>query len=353
MSFLRNSWYAGAWSKELAGGPVGRVMLNEPVALYRSDDGAVAALRDVCPHRAVPLSRGRVRADRLVCPYHGLEFDRSGVCRHNPHVMGPADRIKVASYPVCEKHGMVWVWMGEPENADPSNLPEYPWLDCPDRYTSGQGYTKVEADYRLIIDNLLDLAHAEFLHLNTVGSPGASRVAQAQMVRGESSISVNAVWPDLPPSAVFKHVWTKSDRVDQYQNMTWQPAGNLLLDLGIHPPGGSKSDGWHVPSAHILTPETGTSTHYFWAFARDFAIGDDDITRAIVELAGMAFGCEDKPMIEAAQRMLTLTDTKLLDFTVGDRGSSAVRREIERMTSEENSGNTMERDAPGAARPST
>ncbi|MDB5698551.1 MAG: aromatic ring-hydroxylating dioxygenase subunit alpha [Alphaproteobacteria bacterium] len=335
MTFIRNSWYAAAWAHELNAGPLGRRMLNEPVVVYRADGGQIVALRDVCPHRAVPLSLGSVHGDRIRCAYHALEFDAAGVCRRNPHIKGPPDRLRVKSYPAAQKYGAIWVWFGDPELADPLAIPSYEWFDSPERYTVGHGYTLVHADYRLIIDNLLDLAHAEYLHPDTVGSPGAAQVEVAEIVRDDEGIAVHTLWPDLPPSAVFKAAWTKSERVDQFQNMKWRRASNLLLDLGIHPPGAPKSEGWHVPSAHILTPQTETSTHYFWAFARDFALGDADVTAAIIHMGGVAFGDEDKPIIEAAQRSFDLTSCSLTDFTIGDRGSSAVRREIDRLIREE------------------
>lgn len=337
MPFVKNAWYAAAWKHELADGPVGRVLLGEPVVIYQTSDGEVAALRDVCPHRAVPLSLGTVVGDRIRCPYHALEFDPTGVCRHNPHVKGRPDGISTPSFPAVSRYGVVWVWFGDPDKADKAEIPQYEWFEQPDTYAVGHGYTKVDADYRLIMDNLLDLAHAEYLHLDTVGSPGASEVEIAEIVRDGIEVSVNSTYPDLPPSAIFKPVWTQTERVDQYQNMNWRPASNLILDLGIKPPGAEKSEGWHVPSAHILTPETETTTHYFWAFARNFAIDDPAVTEAIIHFGGIAFGQEDKPMIEAAQTTLSRTTARLLNFTIGDRGSALVRKEIDRMIGEEQS----------------
>jgi len=333
--FVRNSWYIAAWAHELDVGPVGRRMLDEPVVVFRTASGEIAALRDVCPHRAVPLSLGSVSGDHIRCPYHALEFDGQGVCRFNPHIDGPPERLEVDSYPAIEKYGAIWVWFGSQDRCNSDEIPEYQWFDSPERYTVAKSYTHVEADYRLIIDNLLDLAHAEYLHSETVGSPGAAKVQRAKIVRDNDTVAVNTVWPDLPPSAVFRDAWTKSDRVDQYQNMEWRRASSLLLDLGIHPPGSAKSEGWHVPSAHILTPETETTTHYFWAFARDFALDDENMTAGILHMGGIAFGKEDKPMIEAAQRTIAMTSAKLSDFTIGDRGSSAVRREIDRLLRDE------------------
>jgi phenylpropionate dioxygenase-like ring-hydroxylating dioxygenase large terminal subunit len=331
VSFVRNTWYMGAWSSEVSDKPVARKMLSEPVVMFRTSSGALGALRDVCPHRAVPLSLGTVEGEHLRCPYHALEFDTAGICRLNPHVKSAPERITNGSYPVVERHGMIWVWLGDAAAADPETIVDYSIFNDASRFTTCTGYLHVLADYRLVIDNLMDLAHAEYIHPNTVGSLGAAKVQQAKVVQGDGSITVHSLWPNLPPNAVSKPVWTKSERVDQYQDMTWRPASNLLLDLGYMAPGEGRSDGNHTPSAHILTPETDRSTHYFWAFARDFAMSSAEVTAGIAETVQSAFLTEDKPMIEAAQLNLDGAGATLRNFTVGDAGSAAVRREIERL----------------------
>ncbi len=113
MTFIRNAWYLAAWSDEVTNAPLSRMILGEPVALFRARDGAIAALRDACPHRAVPLSLGTIINDHIRCPYHGLEFDREGICRLNPHIDGPPDRLKTRCFPIAEKHGGLWLWMGD------------------------------------------------------------------------------------------------------------------------------------------------------------------------------------------------------------------------------------------------
>lgn len=89
MSFIRNQWYGAIWSQDLGDGPVARRILDKPIVLFRTGDGTVAALDDVCPHRFVPLSLGKVvRGNHIQCAYHGPEFDSSGACTHNPHTNG-------------------------------------------------------------------------------------------------------------------------------------------------------------------------------------------------------------------------------------------------------------------------
>ncbi len=130
-SYVRNAWYAAAWSDSLAESQVAaRTIMAEPVVLYRKADGGVAAIEDRCAHRFAPLSMGKVvRGDRLQCPYHGLEFDGTGACVYNPHgSKNIPPRARVKSYPVLEKHKTIWIWMGDAP-ADPGKVPDLGVLD--------------------------------------------------------------------------------------------------------------------------------------------------------------------------------------------------------------------------------
>lgn len=130
--FLRNVWYLGLTSSEVAINKAeSRKILGEPVVFYRDSKGKVSALRDICPHRGIPLSYGRVVNDQLECPYHGWKFDCTGTCTEIPSLLPDQDlnpnKIKVRSYPVHEAQGLIWVFMGD-KNADPTLAPPVPVL---------------------------------------------------------------------------------------------------------------------------------------------------------------------------------------------------------------------------------
>ena len=115
-TYLRNAWYCAAWSETLGDdGVLGLTILKEPVVLYRQGNGEVVALEDRCAHRFAPLSMGAVvGGNRIQCPYHGLEYDKTGACVLNPHGnKNIPSRARVKSYPVTEKHKAIWVWMGD------------------------------------------------------------------------------------------------------------------------------------------------------------------------------------------------------------------------------------------------
>lgn len=330
MAFLRNAWYVAAWDEEIRDTPLGRTVLGVPIVLFRGSSGAVAALRDRCPHRAAPLSRGRVKGDHLQCPYHGIEFDASGQCVRNPHLAGPGGlRLRADCYPLHVRHGACWIWMGDVTRADPTLIPEQ--YEAFTGLAVVRGYTHVQADYRLIIDNLLDLSHAEYLHAETVGTPGAADAVKARMVAKDDAVTVERNTSSLPPSPMLATVWKKSETVDKWTAMTWRAGGNLMLDIGVTVPGGTREEGMRFPSAHLLTPESATTTHYFWMNGRDFSIDDAALSARLKQQFARTFSEEDAPIIEAAQRNLSLEGERaqLVNFTVGDAGSARARRMLD------------------------
>ncbi|WP_162986905.1 aromatic ring-hydroxylating dioxygenase subunit alpha [Sphingomonas paeninsulae] len=326
-----NAWYVGATAVEVVAIPLARTLLNIPVVFFRGDDGEPAALIDICPHRAVPLHMGSVVGDRLRCIYHGLEFDRKGVCRVNPHIAdGRPDGLRVQTFPIVQRYGLIWIWLGDPDIADSAIIPDYPVFEAPERFTTGMGYTWVAADYRLMVDNLFDLSHAEYLHPGSVGVPGASKVSVTRVERTPDRVTIYYNIPDVPPPVVWHAAWTKSERIDQYSSMDWRGGGSCYLDLTVTAIGSPRSEGWSLPFAHLLTPETENSTHYFWLFARDFNLDDDALTHAIAEVGERAFNDEDRPVLEAAQRSMERSSAKLRNITVGDSASAAIRRRIDK-----------------------
>ena len=334
--FVHDAWYVIAWAEELSGtAPLARTVLSRALVVFKDAQGAVHALEDRCPHRGVPLSMGQVVGEHIRCAYHGLEFNGRGVCVRNPHIQADPGRLQLRSYPVALRHDAVWVWMGEADRADPSRIPDYGLFAAgTPGYQAIRGYLGVAADYRLVIDNLLDLSHAEYLHAKTVGTSGSAGSVKTSLDAGEDRVTVLRKVFDLPPSAVFKPVWTRTERIDQQANMTWRAPSHLTLDLGIMPPGGELDEGLHFPSAHILTPETERSTHYFYAVARNFSQDDAALDETVRATFVRAFAGEDRPVIEAIQRAaLDPQDGfRVVDFTPGDAAARRVRRTLERMT---------------------
>lgn len=335
MAFIYDAWYAAGWNHALGEAPLARLMLGEPIVLFRTESGRVVAMRDRCPHRAVPLHMGSVEGEHIRCLYHGLHFDARGRCAFNPHVKRDPglSTPAVRTYPAVVRHGMIWVWMGRPEQADEARIPDYSWFAEDDGYAVAYGDTYVRGGYEIIIDNLLDLSHAEYLHANTVGTVGSSGTVATSVEAGGDWVKVKRKVFGLKPSRVFAPHWGRSELIDQRSDMLWRAPGHLLLDIRLCEAGDETESGLHFPSAHLLTPETERSTHYFWAVARDFKQGDSELSGNIHTAFATTFGTEDRPVIEAIQQAYDLDAGRmeLSAFTMGDAGSAKARRIIERL----------------------
>jgi phenylpropionate dioxygenase-like ring-hydroxylating dioxygenase large terminal subunit len=211
MNALKNAWYVAAWPDEIfPDGLLGRVILNEPILMFRKRDGSAVAIGDRCPHRFAPLHLGRHRGDSVQCGYHGLEFGADGRCSRNPHGNGakPASAT-VPVYPLIERHGMIWIWMGKKE-PDPALIPsEFAFVADPGR-AHVKGRLQVAANYLLLVDNLMDLSHGLYLHPSLATQEMQQNFRPKTRVEGDvvicereqPNIEPPPIWvPSLPPDA--------------------------------------------------------------------------------------------------------------------------------------------------------
>ena len=232
--FLRNCWYVAAWDHELIDGKLlRRTLLEDPVLLYRGDSGKVTAMNDRCPHRGALLSKGRLEGDAVRCMYHGIKYDSTGRCVQIPGQDMIPPKLRVRTYPIEERGHLVWIWMGDPAKADPSQIIDFPYLSDP-RWKGLPAYLHYDASYLLIVDNLSDFAHLAFVHTKTLG--GSEEYAYVTkpiaVERLERGFRVER-WHmnSEPPPFHRKVIKNKNDKVDR-RNMrpctfpassTWRP----------------------------------------------------------------------------------------------------------------------------------
>jgi len=303
--YLANAWYAAAFSDELSSTPLLRTLLGEPVAMYRGDSGRAIALHDRCPHRFAPLHKGQVIGEDLRCPYHGLRFNPQGSCVDNP--MRDAKIPKAAcvrSYPLAERDGIVWLWWGS-EPADESKIRRWAEFDDGAAYASVQGYIHVRGDYQLVIDNLLDLSHAEFLH-PYLATEGFNRRTQYSMEQQGQTVVARNWRPGEPISQLFALAYGEDApaHVDHLSVVTWEAPSTIRLDIGVTRPGRPAQEGPGSYQAHLLTPETAHTSHLFWKWARDFRQQDEELSLQLQANLQSAFLNEDEPMIEAQSQYM-------------------------------------------------
>lgn len=331
MPFLRNAWYCAGWAHELSREPIARTLLNESVLFYRKQDsGSAVAIGNRCPHRFAPLHKGKLVGDVIQCPYHGLQFDSNGACVHNPHGDGKIPKAaQVKRYPLEERHGVLWLWMGDEALADTTGIPDFGPFGDPEHYTVVHGYLKIPAHYELMNDNLLDLSHVQYMHpfLSNQSPPLPGFEARFHMRQEGNTVFSNntLINARLPP--IYKLLWKpKIDGGEMRANMRWDPPGNLFLDTGMTYVGRPISEGPSIPTAHLLTPETETSTHYYFATARDCLLNDVALSDALLKGTTDAFANEDEPMIGWCQEnMGSTTDLQLLNPVLLSGDAAAVR----------------------------
>jgi phenylpropionate dioxygenase-like ring-hydroxylating dioxygenase large terminal subunit len=343
--YLQNVWYVAAHGAELAPGPLARTLLEQPIVLYRNSSGGVTALQNRCPHRFAPLSMGKIKGDELECGYHGLRFDGTGACSHNPH--GPIPpRAKVRAYPVLERYGYVWIWPGDPTRADPGLLPAFDFLDDPERFTIVPGYLHVKANYELIVDNLLDLSHALFIHPH-FAIPGLTveeqlRAVTSKTITAGNSVTAWRVRVGVPPNRPTREIFGFGpELVDSRSHMTWHPPALLNFDVGACLTGTAEKDGLCIPQAHLITPETARTSHYFFAASRNLKRDDAEAGQKLFNMLDLAFRQQDEPMIEAVQESMgEVTDLDSLGPLLlrTDGAPVAARRVLKRLIATEQQG---------------
>jgi len=333
---LKDHWYVAAWGHEVTRGLLARRLLGEPVVLYRSTAGDPVALEDRCLHRRAPLSLGRLVGDEVECGYHGLRFAPSGECTlvpgqdRVPRVSGPDGRpvpACVRSYQVVERHGFVWIWMDGAAPGDPAAIPDYHWHTEPG-WETDYFYVNPRADYRLAIDNLLDLSHATFLHRGNVGSTALVENPPETIV-SDDAVEVRRRLRNVENSPTFSALMGLA-RVDNFRGTVYRPAGDIRIYTIYEPPGNRDPERQRIFQVLTpVTPETETAHHQFLTHCRNFAAGDvrDRFARE-VQVAMM----EDQGMLESQQRSLADDRTDLPILNIGtDKGPLAARRILDRL----------------------
>jgi vanillate monooxygenase len=327
-AFLRNQWYAVATGAEIGRAPFARTVCGQPLVLFRRTDGRLAALDDRCPHRLAPLSKGEVIGDELQCGYHGLRFDGAGACTLIPSQSTVPRGFAARSFPVVEKFALVFVWMGEPAAADPALLPDFPENDQPG-WTALHGYLHVNADYRLLMDNLLDLTHVQFVHKTTLGGPGMAENPLEVESDGDR-VRTRRIMRNVEPAPIHGRIRKFTGRIDRAQHSEFRPPAYIHIRLGAIPAGSNEEfDPAHHVVINSLTPETDRTTHYLWSVARWMAADDEGITDWLRDIHMTAFA-EDIDIIEAQQRMIDADPSTALANLEGDKAAAAMRRILAR-----------------------
>jgi len=334
----RNAWYAAAYDVEIGRSLLPRMIAGARLVMFRTAAGGAVALENACWHRLLPLSEGRIEGDEVMCGYHGLRYNSDGQCTFMPsqRTINPAARVR--SYPLVERHRFVWVWVGDPQLADPDLVPDLHWNEDPDWAGDGK-MIDVDCNYKLIVDNLMDLTHETFVHGASIGHPAVAE-APFEVTHGPNSVTVTRWMIDIdaPPFWSTQLRWKlghDTERVDRWQIITFEAPGTIAIDVGVAPTGtgapeGDRSQGVNGYVLNTMTPADERATHYFWAFARNYALNDQRITHLLREAVAGVFG-EDEIILAAQQRSIDEhPDKEFYNLNI-DGGAMWARRLIDRM----------------------
>ena len=333
--WVRNAWYVAAWMHELEAGRIlARTIIDQPLALYRTDDGTVVALEDRCCHRFAPLTMGRLEGDNLRCMYHGLKFAPDGRCIEIPGQPRIPQSAFVRRYPTAIVGSWVWVWMGEAAAADPRAIPPSVALD--DRtYRLRSGQIDYAAHYLLIDDNLLDLSHLSFVHEKTLGLDMPQWAdSRPRVVSLDRGLRMQRWLRNHRPRGFMKRL---GERLDVWNSYDFLFPGVFLQRTAFYPLGAAEANGGQEPQdmplffrldEQAVTPVSSRASRYFYAAgARADDIDPDRLDRlfAVTETAFQ----EDKAIIEAQQKLIDLEPERQMLPTSLDAGPTQFRRLVE------------------------
>lgn len=330
--FLTNVWYMAGWSEELGEGLLSRRLFDRNILLFRTSEG-VAAIADRCPHRFAPLSLGEKCGDTIICPYHGLTFDGAGQCVRNPFSPTIPAAAKLDSWLVHERHGMIWLWGGRREDADTGTIADFSLVEDNSHCRVVRGYTLLEAPYEFGIDNLMDLSHIEFVHKGSFAGNGVI-FRGTHEIRDEGTTLWSTWWmPGVPAPPHTAGVFPPDMLTDHWLDMRWNAPASMQLEIGACPAGQGRDGALIAQQAHVLTPASPTTTHYFWASTRAHDLDSRETDEFLRTLFAQAFDAEDKPIISAAYANLEgqeFWDAAPLSLGI-DAGGTRVRRKLQAM----------------------
>ena len=331
MDFVRNAWYVAGWSSEF-GDELRRVtIMDDHIVMFRNSKGEVVGLEDRCPHRLLPLSKGKRIGDDIQCGYHGMTFDCEGKCVRVPGQENLPAAAHVAAYPVEEKNDIVWIWMGEPERANPDETFDMPEFTDPGWHAHQGEALHLKSNYLNVAENLVDPAHVSFVHPTTLGNAASENVP----VHVNASDDPIVAWRwirDAPPIGFFQKFGGFDGNVDRWHYYYLHLPCTAVIDFGssdakLRLPEDERDKGVRIFALHFLTPVTADYTIDRWMHIRNTAIGDEAASEQMDAMFKVAFN-EDKEVLEAIQEEENRPQKRRPIRIAIDKGPNVYRKRI-------------------------
>jgi phenylpropionate dioxygenase-like ring-hydroxylating dioxygenase large terminal subunit len=326
--YLRNAWYVAEWSSAIERNLTPVTILGEQIVLYRTKSNEPVALEDACCHRKLPLSMGRLVDDRLQCGYHGLEYDGSGVCVKVPGQTRIPRGAKVRSYPVIDRWGLIWIWMGNPAQADPATILHVDHYDDPNWGINRGPAMDLQCNYLYMLDNLLDPSHVTYVHGSSLGDESCADIP-LETIGHENSV-VASRWIRDHQLAPFFRGYVKfegnADRLQYYEVRL--PSHSFIKDI-VAPAGSGAPEGnlhedvFLIDSYNLITPVSEARTRYFWFQLRNFKPTCQETTDRLNKQYQGVFE-EDLVVLAAVEKGMR-NKTANIDISI-DAGGAKFRR---------------------------
>jgi phenylpropionate dioxygenase-like ring-hydroxylating dioxygenase large terminal subunit len=301
--WLKQCWQVVAFAGEITGAPFSRTVQDQPVVLYRTAGGTAVALADACAHRRLPLSFGTVAGDQIQCGYHGMRFRPDGTCSGVPGQTSVPKNAVVRAFPVVERGGLIWMWLGDRDRAAIDTIPDMPWLTS-SQWSVVRGYHRIATAPMRIVDNLLDLSHETLVHGETIGNEAVADSPVTAELLDDDRVRVHRYMRNVQPPPLYAEQRAEPVLIDRWHTTTYTPPGVVVIESGSRPSG--DRDAADVQERRILnfiTPESSTVSHYFWCIARNYRIDDEAASAKLLANVEFTFD-QDQRILEAQQRAL-------------------------------------------------
>jgi phenylpropionate dioxygenase-like ring-hydroxylating dioxygenase large terminal subunit len=333
-NYPANCWWVAATAQEVTRNPLCRWLLDQRVVLFRTEEGVLAALEDRCAHRWAPLSQGKLIGDEIACPYHGFRYNTRGACTHIPTQSHISPRVQVRAYPVHEHCSFVWIWMGNPDRADPTLLPDIPWFS--DRtYIQLRTYTQVRCNYMLLHENVLDLTHLAYVHADVQYKGLQTPPATVQVT--DHSVTFIVRNPNVP-LAPFQAIAMGTEAGKRVNRVDWgtfaSPACHFSgTDTEDPAPLNGRSGRYSLRGLHCATPISPNRCHYWSAVAQDYG---HEVTNLKEEFTALLESIikQDTDVLEAIQMTIDQDmrrDNVPENLVASDRAPVEARRILKKM----------------------
>lgn len=337
--YLRNTWYVAAWDEEITREPKQIQVLGEKIVVYRTEAGKPVALVDACPHRKLPLSKGRIKGDQIECGYHGLTFDCSGSCVRVPGQDRIPASTNIHAFPLESRYGLVWIWMGDPALADAAKIFTIEHFDDPKWSINRGDAIPFPCNYLYITDNLLDPSHVAWVHQSSFGN-AACEDEPLTVTGTDTGVIVSRWMYDVEVAPFYKKLVSFEGNCDREQHYEVRYP-SLAYIKAIFTPAGTGGDVNNLPegqymqmdSYNFMTPIDEETTRYFWFQVRNVHPDDAEISQYMSDSVNFAFN-EDREILIEVQKGMKKKTTRNVDLAI-DAGPLLYRRRLQKLINAE------------------